>query len=462
MSELVERAQKIREGGIKPSEDNMLKVTGDGRKAALDVRLVGLATPMDKSGKIYECARNVHRLWVEYTESKAAQIVFCDLSTPSATKEFTAYHELRKELVELGVTESEIAFIHDHDSDSQKEELFQAVRSGIIRVVVGSTSKLGMGTNIQDQLIALHHLDLPWRTSDLEQRDGRIVRQGNMFSKVFIYIYITRASFDAYMAQTLHTKAKFIAQVMMGNDEIRTLEDVEAATLSFAEIKSIASGNPMVIEKATVDAELAKLAVVRQAWARQQRDNQYEINALPGQIKATVASIENIKADMAEVVKAGATLALKIDGVTIGNDSHSLAVVDHAIQRARQSYSVFGTAGDFKVCIKQVYEDVWMLRLERKHVYSGFNLRGADGAVHVVKSAIAGMNADLTRLQRRVPELECTLAELKVEVTKPFDQDDRFLALVKRQSEIETQLELTAGDVAAVDESEISEEAVAA
>lgn len=404
----------------------------------------------------------MHRLWVEYTESKAAQIVFCDLSTPSATKEFTAYQELRKELVDLGVPESEIAFIHDHDSDAQKEELFQAVRSGVVRVVMGSTSKLGMGTNVQDRLIALHHLDLPWRTSDLEQRDGRIVRQGNMFSKVFVYIYITRASFDAYMAQTLHTKAKFIAQVMMGNDEIRTLEDVEAATLSFAEIKSIASGNPMVIEKATVDAELAKLAVVRQAWVRQQRENQFDIKSLPGQIKATLASIENIKADMAEVVKAGASMELKVDGVTIRDDSHSLAVVEHAIRRARQSYSDFGTAGDFKVLIQQVYEDVWRIRLERMHVYSGFTLHGAEGAQHALKTAIADMKNELVRLQRRVPELERTLADLKVEATKPFPQDDRFLALVKRQSELDTQLELTAGDMAAVDESEESGEAVAA
>ena len=462
VQELVARAGKIRGGGVQPKDDNMLKVTGDGRKAALDVRLVGLSAPLDKSGKIYACARNVHRFWVEYAESKAAQIVFCDLSTPSATGEFTAYSEFRKELVLLGIPDAEIAFIHDYDSDTRKDELFQAVRRGTIRVLMGSTSKLGMGTNVQDRLIALHHLDIPWRTSDMEQRDGRIVRQGNMFSKVFIFTYLTSASFDAYMAQLLHGKAKFIAQVMVGNDEIRTLEDVEAATLSYAEIKAIASGNPMVLEKMSVDAELTKLAVMRQAWERQQHENRTSITYLPDQIEATYRSIANIEADIAAVNAPGRETGVTIDGVTHVREEDAKRALSLALHLAKPDFSLIGSAAGFNLWVRRAGEGEWSVRMEGMHTYHVGLVESTAQLLNAVTRTLKKLDESLETARNRVAHMQRNLADLKVEVLKPFAQQDRFLALVKRQNEIETELELTTGDVAAMDETEQSEEAVAA
>ncbi len=462
VQELVERAGKIRGGGVQPKDDNMLKVTGDGRKAALDVRLVGLPDPLDKSGKIYACARNVHRLWVEYAESKAAQIVFCDLSTPSSTGEFTAYNELRNELVELGIPAAEIAFIHDYDSDARKDELFQAVRRGTIRVLMGSTSKLGMGTNVQDRLIALHHLDIPWRTSDMEQREGRIVRQGNMFSKVFIFTYLTSASFDAYMAQLLHGKAKFIAQVMVGNDEIRTLEDVEAATLSYAEIKAIASGNPMVLEKMSVDAELTKLAVMRQAWERQQHENRQNLLSLPQGIEANILTIANIEADIATVKASGVGNGLTIDGVAYTREEDAKREVALAMHLASSEYSVVGSVSGLQLSVMLFEDGVWSAMVTGKHRYLIHRVKSSAEMLHAIGATLKSLDERLEKQRGYLARMQRELSDLKVEVLKPFAQQDRFLALVKRQNEIETELELTAGDVAAMDETEQSEEAVAA
>lgn len=457
VQELVERASAIREGGVKPKDDNMLKVTGDGRKAALDVRLVGLRAPLDKSGKIYACARKVHRIWADYAESKAAQIIFCDLSTPSSKGEFTAYSEIRKELVELGIPEGEIAFIHDHDSDAQKDELFQAVRRGSVRVLMGSTSKLGMGTNVQDRLIALHHLDIPWRTSDMEQREGRIVRQGNIFSKVFIYTYLTSASFDAYMAQLLHSKAKFIAQVMVGNDEIRTLEDVEAATLSYAEIKAIASGNPLVLEKAGIDAELTKLAVLRQDWERQQSANRMQIRYLPDQIAATLRTIDHIKADIA-MVQSVVELSLKVDGVSHTDKDEIKRVLELSMRTARSGFTQIGSMAGFKLLLRPADEGAWSLLVEGLHTYKAGYVESADGLLKAVTKTLRNLDESLVAAMSRVSHMERELADLKLEVLKPFVQQARLQSLITRQSEIDTALELTTGDVAAMDESEQSEE----
>ena len=459
---LVERAGKIRSGGVQPSADNMLKVTGDGRKAALDVRLVGLPAPADKSGKIYTCARNVHRLWVDYAESRAAQIVFCDLSTPSSNGEFTAYNELRKELVELGVPQEEIAFIHDYETDSKKEELFQAVRRGSVRVLMGSTSKLGMGTNVQDRLIALHHLDIPWRTSDMEQREGRIVRQGNMFSEVFLYTYLTSASFDAYMAQLLHGKAKFIAQVMVGNDEIRTLDDVEAATLSYAEIKALASGNEAVLEKCSIDAELTKLAIMRQEWERQQHSNRLSIATLPGAIETSRAQVEHILADIAEVSSPHVAGTVVIGSVTYNQVEDATKPLALALHMAKAEFREIGKVAGLALVVRKSGEDLWSVRLEGRHEYALANVQNVHAMVRALEKAEESLQDTLKTTQGRIAHMVRTLADLKAEGIRPFAQQDRFLALLKRQSELDTELELKAGDMAAMDDEEQSSEPVAA
>jgi hypothetical protein len=255
---LAARAERLKTGRVDPSEDNMLKITSEGRKAALDIRLMKPAAPDEPQGKVNLAVEKIFNIWQESKPERSAQLVFCDLSTPK-DRGFSVYNDMAQKLERLGIPGPEIAFIQDHDSDASKMTLFRDVRAGKVRVLFGSTQKMGSGTNVQERLIALHHLDAPWRPADVEQREGRILRQGNKNSVVQIFRYVTEGSFDAYMWQTLETKAKFIAQVMSGDMTIRRLEDLDSAALTYAEVKAIASGNPLVIEKAQVDAELIRL-----------------------------------------------------------------------------------------------------------------------------------------------------------------------------------------------------------
>ncbi|HSY29180.1 MAG TPA: DEAD/DEAH box helicase, partial [Burkholderiaceae bacterium] len=288
---LVERAKLIREGKVQPRDDNMLAVTTDGRKAALDMRLIFGGVEYDEESKVGACLRSIRRIWSQTVSFRGAQIVFCDMSSPKAGRAFSVYDDMRERLVASGIPESEIAFIHDADSDTQKAKLFKAVRDGRVRVIFGSTGKMGIGTNVQTRLCALHHLDAPWRPCDVEQREGRILRQGNTCVEVEIYRYVTEGSFDAYIWQTLETKARFIAQVMKGDKGIRALEDVELAALSYAEVKALASGNPMVIEKAGVDADVARLSTLFSVWRNQRYANESEVSRLPATLDSLDARI---------------------------------------------------------------------------------------------------------------------------------------------------------------------------
>lgn len=257
VQELAKRAERLKANRVDPSVDNMLKITSEGRKAALDLRLMKPAAKDDPQGKVNQAVENIFLIWQESKPERSAQLVFCDLSTPK-DKGFSVYRDAADKLEKLGVPSAEIAFIQDYDSDAAKLSLFRDVRAGKVRVLFGSTQKMGSGTNVQERLIALHHFDAPWRPADVEQREGRILRQGNKNSVIQIFRYVTEGSFDAYMWQTLETKAKFIAQVMSGDMTIRRLEDLDSAALTYAEVKAIASGNPLVIEKAQVDAEFWK------------------------------------------------------------------------------------------------------------------------------------------------------------------------------------------------------------
>ena len=291
---LVQRAEAIRNGHVQPQDDNMLAITTDGRKAALDFRLVESSARFDDKGKVAACTHEVLAVWHRTAEFRGAQMVFCDLSSPKGGKAFSVYDDLKLRLVEVGIPEHEIAFVHDAETDAQKATLFKAVRDGRVRVLMGSTAKMGVGTNVQTRLVALHHLDAPWRPCDVEQREGRILRQGNECEDVEIFRYVTQGSFDSYMWQTLETKARFIAQVMKGDKGIRSLEDVESAALSYAEVKALASGNPLVIEKAGVDAEVAKLSTLFSVWRNQRYANQSEVGRLPMMIEALERRVEAI------------------------------------------------------------------------------------------------------------------------------------------------------------------------
>src|SRR5437667_849696 len=266
---LAARAERLKTGRVDPSEDNMLKITSEGRKAALDLRLMIPTAREEPQSKVNQAVENIHRIWQATTAERSAQMVFCDLSTPK-DRGFSVYRDIAEKLECLGVPSGDIAFIQDFDTDAGKLALFRDVRAGKVRILFGSTQKMGSGTNVQERLIALHHLDAPWRPADVEQREGRILRQGNKNPVIQIYRYVSEGSFHAYTWHTLETKAKFIAQVMSGDMTIRRLEDLESAALTYAEVKAIASGNPLVIEKAQVDAELMRLTRLRSAHAEEQ------------------------------------------------------------------------------------------------------------------------------------------------------------------------------------------------
>ena len=309
---LARRAEALKRGRVDPSKDNMLKITTEGRKAALDLRLMKPSLPDDPQSKVNLAVEKIHQIWEATKDDRLAQLVFCDLSTPQ-DRGFSVYNDMADKLKRLGVPENEIAFIQDYDADNAKLALFRSVRTGKVRVLFGSTQKMGSGTNVQERLIALHHLDAPWRPADVEQREGRILRQGNKNSSVQIYRYVTEGSFDAYMWQTLETKAKFIAQVMSGDMTIRRLEDMDSAALTYAEVKAIASGNPLVIEKAQVDAELIRLTRLRSTHAEEQYRSRAtlwrmikfglleKIEVLPGSFRLRRTDLEAIAAGRRKV-----------------------------------------------------------------------------------------------------------------------------------------------------------------
>ena len=253
-----------------PAVDNMLKITGEGRKAALDMRLVDPDAMPETETKVDLAVARIANIWNATKDGRATQLVFCDLSTPNPLR-FNVYDDVRSKLVNAGVPAGEIAFIHDAETDTAKKLLFDAVNAGRIRVLLGSTEKMGAGTNVQRRLVALHHLDAPWRPRDIEQREGRILRQGNANKEVQIFRYVTEGSFDAYMWQTLEIKARFIQQVMRGETSVRSAEDLESGALTYAEIKAIASGNPAVVEKIKIDTEVRKLDQLRAVHARLQQ-----------------------------------------------------------------------------------------------------------------------------------------------------------------------------------------------
>ena len=259
VASLAERAEKVRGGGVDSSVDNMLKITNDGRKLALDQRMLNDMLPDFEGSKINACVDNIYRIWEETADKKSAQLVFCDLSTPKNDGTFSVYNDIRKKLIERGVPESEVRFIHEADTDVKKKELFQKTRKGEVRVLLGSTQKMGAGTNVQDRLIALHDVDCPWRPSDLEQRSGRIIRQGNSNPNVDIYRYVTEQTFDAYLYQLVEGKQKFASQIMTSKSPVRSAEDIDETALSYAEIKMLATGNPYIKEKMDLDIQVQKL-----------------------------------------------------------------------------------------------------------------------------------------------------------------------------------------------------------
>lgn len=449
---LVQRAEAIRNGKVAPQDDNMLAITTDGRKAALDFRLVAPMAAFDAKGKVAACVREVMDIWQRTHAFRGTQLVFCDLSSPKGDKAFSVYDDLRKRLIEAGMPAQEIAFVHDAESDVQKATLFKAVREGRIRVLLGSTAKMGVGTNVQTRLCALHHLDAPWRPCDVEQREGRILRQGNECEEVEIFRYVTEQSFDAYLWQTLETKARFIAQVMKGDKGIRSLEDVELATLSYAEVKALASGNPLVIEKAGVDAEVAKLSTLFSVWRNQRYANESEVGRLPTMVEAMEKKVALMAQDLERVVPqtmAGMSLELAGNKVTGADAAGDLlrSVVKAAREEVRANHrtieKLLGHFGGFDLGILADWGDeVPNLYLSGHCVYDAQPYQTGPALVAGLLDALSSIAKHHAEGVVQLAQRRKRLEDLRLELSRTFEHEGRLVQLLARQRELLKQLDL--------------------
>lgn len=449
VAELVERAARVR-GSSRGRKDNMLAVTTAGRKAALDVRLVDPTAPDLPQGKINLCVEKVFEIWQKTTPFRGTQVIFCDLGTPNKEGRFDVYGAIRAKLLERGIPAEQIAFVQDYDSDTAKARLFREMREGSIRVLLASTQKGGVGTNIQTRLYALHQLDAPWRPADVEQREGRIVRQGNLNEEVYIYRYVAEGSFDAYIWQTLEIKARFIAQVMRGDTSIRTIEDIELAAMTYAEMKALASGNPLVLEKATVDTEIAKLSMLRTSWFDQQCENQSKAAWLPKSIETTLREIDDFAMDSREQIDVrGDRFVIDLEGVTFTERTAAgkrlFQYCTEAVRKSSESGHVrfdalIGRFAGFDLKMQVSSQPHFWLSKRRR--YSAGFFETELGVVRAIEHAARQPNECLTGAQARLVSEQSQLADILEQLDKPFPHEARLKELTARQFEIAALLDL--------------------
>ena len=462
---LVERADALRTGLVDPREDNMLMVTSDGRKAALDLRLFDPSLPDHPASKLNLAVAQIHRIWRDTEVKRSAQLVFCDLSTPTGGKGFSVYEDAREKLISLGVPESEIAFVQDYDSDADKVTLFRDVRAGRVRILFGSTQKMGAGTNVQERLIALHHLDAPWRPADVEQREGRILRQGNSNSEIEIYRYVTEASFDAYMWQTLETKAKFIAQVMTGESDLRRIEDIDGTALTYAEVKAIASGNPLVIEKATVDAEVARLGRLQM----QHHETQYRLRQRVRHLTADLPRLEKrLEENREDIVRRqdtrGEQFVIELRGETIRDRGIAGELINRHAARAQagQGEQRIGTFAGFGLYVAGSFMGNAAVMLKGATTHEAKITDTALGTMRSIEYAVQNLEETIFNLERAITEARARISDLNVQSGLPFDYADKLSSLVQRQQEIADALDLTKNQAANQLESDIDDNAALA
>jgi hypothetical protein len=459
---LVERAEALRTGLVDPRLDNMLLITSDGRKAALDLRILDPNLPAHPDSKVNLAVERVLQIWRETTEKRSAQLVFCDLSTPTGGKGFSVYEDMRDKLAAQGVPADEIAFMQDYDADHAKAALFRDVRSGKVRVLFGSTQKMGSGTNVQERLIALHHLDAPWRPADVEQREGRILRQGNLSAEVQVFRYVTEASFDAYMWQTLETKARFIAQVMTGESTLRRIEDVDGAALTYAEVKAIASGNPLVVEKANLDAEVARLSRLQgqhhEALFRLRHRLRSETEELPRLRRR----LEALRSDVAvRQDTRGDRFVFQLDGESIRDRGVAGEHLNRRADRIRGTGLELnaGTFAGFRVVVADRFGRGPLLLLKGSAIHEARITDSALGTVRSMEHALQSFEEDAAKLGDAIADTEKRLADLTAQSDQPFEYADKLSALRARQQEVADLLDLTKNQAGHM-ESEPSVEAI--
>jgi N12 class adenine-specific DNA methylase/predicted RNA methylase len=443
---LAKRAEALKTGRVDPRVDNMLKITTEGRKAALDLRLMKPGLPDDPQSKVNLAVENIHRMWEATKDDRLSQLVFCDLSTPQ-DRGFSVYRDMADKLKRLGVPETEIAFIQDYDADNAKVALFRSVRAGKVRILFGSTQKMGSGTNVQERLVALHHLDAPWRPADVEQREGRILRQGNRNASVQICRYVTEGSFDAYMWQTLETKAKFIAQVMSGDMTVRRLEDMDSAALTYAEVKAIASGNPLVIEKAQVDAELIRLTRLRSAHAEEQYRIRTSLRHSHEEVGTWTERLANLREDLKlRQDTSGDQFRIELDKQLLDNRGIAGELLLRRAEKIKTRFGEdirIGRFAGFDMFIRSSFGNSAELVLRGKNSYSSRVTDTALGTIRSLESEVQGFEERAARLETDIRDSRKRGVELEAKVGAPFEKEERYHHLARRQSEIEEQLDLT-------------------
>ena len=444
VASLAERAEQVRGGGVDSSVDNMLKITNDGRKLALDQRMLNAMLPDFEGSKINACVNNIYRIWKENADKKSAQLVFCDLSTPKNDGTFSVYNDIRKKLIERGIPESEVKFIHEADTDMKKKELFQKTRKGEVRVLLGSTQKMGAGTNVQDKLIALHDVDCPWRPSDLEQRSGRIVRQGNENPQVDIYRYVTEQTFDAYLYQLVEGKQKFASQIMTSKSPVRSAEDIDETALSYAEIKMLATGNPYIKEKMDLDIQVQKLKMLKSNFLSEKYGLEDKvIKFYPQQIAYLKSRVEGLTKD----VKTAKLHPKPIDeqplGMTVSGVSYSeKAEAGQAIINACKSMNSPDAIplGEYRGFQMKLYFDT----VQRNYVVKlkGETSRdvplGDDSHGNIVRidNGIERFEETLADTKNSLENTEKQFETAKQEIEKPFAKEEELKAKTARLDEL--------------------------
>lgn len=459
VKDLSERAEKIRNRMVDSSVDNMLKITNDGRKLALDQRLTNDMLEDFEHSKVATCADNIYSIWDKTSEDKSAQLVFCDLSTPHNDGKFNVYDDLKTKLIDRGIPEEEIAFIHDANTDARKQELFNKVRRGQVRVLIGSTQKMGAGTNCQDRLIALHDLDCPWRPSDLIQRSGRIIRQGNKNTEVDIYRYVTEGTFDAYLYQLVENKQRFISQIMTSKTPVRFAEDIDETALSYAEIKALAAGNPDIIEKTELDTQVAKLKLLKQNYLSEKYALEDKvIKYYPNEIKRLENRIEDMKEDI-EVFNNNNTPDNSFEKMNIkGTDFTERKEAGEKIIEICKSMTnpeplEIGEYKGFKIILSfDTMDRKFYASMKNNLSYKTELGSDPSGNITRIDNALNGIETRLSSVENNLEDTKKNYESAKKEIEKPFPQEEELKTKSKRLDELNIKLNLNNKDKEIIDD----------
>ena len=445
-----ERAESVRAGMVNPTEDNMLKITNDGRKCALDQRLLNELLPDAEKSKVNTCVENAFQVWEEGKADRTTQLIFCDLSTPKGDGTFNVYDDVRNKLTEKGIPKEEIAFIHEYNTETKKADLFAKVRAGQVRILMGSTPKLGAGTNVQDRLIALHHLDCPWKPSDLEQQEGRILRQGNQNDKVKIFRYVTENTFDAYMWQILENKQKFISQIMTSKSPVRACEDVDDTALSYAEIKALATGNPYIKEKMDLDVQVSKLKLLKANHTSQIYRLESDIaKNFPVQISALKERIAGMQVDL-QVVKSVDLQDNDTFAMTVGNvlyeDKKEAGEALIAACAGLKAVSTGGKVGEYHgftlSASYNMFSNAFELTVKGKCSYKLEIGKDPVGNMQRIHNTLSSIDRKLTESEQKLETVQQQLATAQEEVKKPFPKETELNEKIERLSELNALLNM--------------------